>query len=74
MRKVSSTMGSQEEWCAEQLSKLLQEDLRITTLGEIKEHLATLSQSEATRIANLLDLPLVFDCLNDSNTYVPFLT
>lgn len=61
-------MASEEDWCAEQLSKLLQEDLRISTLGEIKDHLSSLAPSEATRIATLLDLPLVFDCLNDSNT------
>lgn len=61
-------MEPTEEWCAEKLSKLLQEDLRITTLGEIKEYLCSLPQTEATRIANLLDLPIVFDCLNDSNT------
>lgn len=61
-------MASEEEWCAEKLSKLLQEDLRISTLSEIKDHLSSLPQAEAIRIANLLDLPLVFDCLNNSNT------
>lgn len=61
-------MNSGQEWCAEQLSKLLQEDLRITTLGEIKDHLSLLPHSEVTRVTNYMDLPIVFDCLNDSNT------
>ncbi|XP_057664519.1 26S proteasome non-ATPase regulatory subunit 5-like [Diorhabda carinulata] len=60
-------MASREEWCTDKLSKLLQEDLRISTLNEIKEHLTSIPQSEATKVADNLDLPLVFDCLNDSN-------
>ncbi|XP_018572758.1 26S proteasome non-ATPase regulatory subunit 5 [Anoplophora glabripennis] len=61
-------MASREEWCAEKLTKLLKEDLRISTLNEIRDHLTSVPQNEASRTANLLDLPLVFDCLNDSNT------
>ncbi|KAJ8938792.1 hypothetical protein NQ314_011328 [Rhamnusium bicolor] len=61
-------MASREDWCADKLSKLLQEDLRISTLNEIKQHLTSIPQSEATRTADILELPLVFDCLNDSNT------
>lgn len=64
----NSNMGTPEEWCAEKLSKLLNEELRISTLEEIKDHFSTLSQNEATRTANLLQLPLVFDCLNDSDS------
>ncbi|CAG9822654.1 unnamed protein product [Phaedon cochleariae] len=60
-------MGSREEWCADKLSKLLQEELRISTLNEIKEHFTSIPHQEASRTANVLDLPLVFDCLNDSN-------
>lgn len=60
-------MASNDDWCADKLSKLSQEELRISTLNEIKEYLSTLTQSEAKRIASQIDLPLVFDCLNDSN-------
>lgn len=60
-------MSSREEWCTETISKLLQENLRITTLNEIKDHLESLPQNEASRTVNLMDLPVVFDCLNDSN-------
>lgn len=60
-------MSSKEEWFSDKFSNLLQEELRISTLNEIKEYLSTLPQSEAKRIANQIDLPLVFDCLNDSN-------
>ncbi|CAG9856336.1 unnamed protein product [Phyllotreta striolata] len=60
-------MASREEWCADKLSKLLQDDLRISALNEIKEHLTSMPVSEASRFADCLDLPLVFDCLNDSN-------
>lgn len=63
-------MASREEWCAEKLSKLLNEELRISTLCEIKNHLTSVPQEEAAITANILQLPLVFDCLNDSNTYV----
>lgn len=63
-------MSSANEWCTDKLSKLLNEELRISTLSEIKEHFSTLSSNEATQTANLLELPLLFDCLNDSNTYV----
>ncbi|KAJ8919045.1 hypothetical protein NQ315_016951 [Exocentrus adspersus] len=61
-------MESREEWCAEKLSQLLKDDLRISTLNEIKDHLTSVSQNEATKTANVLELPLVFDCLNDPNT------
>lgn len=63
-------MGSTEEWCADKLAKLLNEELRISTLNEIKEHLSSATQTEATTTANLLDLPLVFDCLNHSDSWV----
>ncbi|XP_017782044.1 PREDICTED: 26S proteasome non-ATPase regulatory subunit 5-like [Nicrophorus vespilloides] len=61
-------MASKEDWCADKLSKLLNEDLRISTLNEIKEHFQEVSDSEATQTAEILQLPLVFDCLNDSNS------
>lgn len=65
-------MNSTNEWCTDKLSKLLNEELRISTLSEIKEHFASISSNEAVETANLLELPLVFDCLNDSNTYVEY--
>ncbi|KAJ8944688.1 hypothetical protein NQ318_015896 [Aromia moschata] len=61
-------MASREDWCADKVSKLLQEDLRIPALNEIKEHLSTIPQNEVSSTIRNLDLPLVFDCLNDSNT------
>ncbi|KAG5893053.1 hypothetical protein JTB14_014833 [Gonioctena quinquepunctata] len=60
-------MASHEEWCADKLSKLLQEDLRISTLNEIKDYFTSVPQVDASRLANMLDLPSVFDCLNDTN-------
>lgn len=60
-------MATREEWCADKLSKLLNEDLRISTLNEIKTHFEGISDTEAMQTAELLELPLVFDCLNDSN-------
>lgn len=56
-----------EDWCADKLAKLLNEDLRISTLNEIKEHFNDIPQNEAINIAETLQLPLVFDCLNNSN-------
>lgn len=56
-----------EDWCADKLAKLLNEDLRISTLNEIKEHFNDVPQNEAINIAETLQLPLVFDCLNNSN-------
>ncbi|CAH0552701.1 unnamed protein product [Brassicogethes aeneus] len=61
-------MASREEWCADKITKLLNEELRITTLNEIKDHFTSVPQDEAARTANILQLPLVFDCLNNSNT------
>lgn len=61
-------MDSRDDWCAQKSSNLLEEDLRIPTLNEIKDHLTTIPKDEALRTANCLNLPLVFDCLNDSNT------
>lgn len=61
-------MATREEWCADKLSKLLKEELRISTLNEIKDHLESLPTHEIKSTVNLLDLPLVFDCLNDTNT------
>ncbi|XP_044745627.1 26S proteasome non-ATPase regulatory subunit 5 [Coccinella septempunctata] len=61
-------MASREEWCADKLSKLLKEELRISTLNEIKDHLESLPTNEVKPTVNLLELPLVFDCLNNTNT------
>lgn len=61
-------MNSASEWCTDKLSKLLNEELRITTLNEIRDHFTAVSSNEAYQTANLLELPLVFDCLNDSNS------
>lgn len=60
-------MTERQEWCADKLSKLQVEDLRLPTLTEIKDHFASITQDEATETAKVLPLPLVFDCLNDSN-------
>nr|XP_023016451.1 26S proteasome non-ATPase regulatory subunit 5-like [Leptinotarsa decemlineata] len=61
-------MASNEEWCSEVSSKLQREDLRISTLNEIKEHFSSISQLEVSKLVNILSLPLVFDCLNDTNS------
>lgn len=61
-------MANRESWCAEKAAKLLNEELRILTLNEIKEHFLGLSQEEANETANILQLPIVFDCLNDSKS------
>lgn len=55
-----------DDW-AEKLSKLINEELRISTLNEIKENFEALPDGEASRVAKRLQLPLVFDCLNDTN-------
>lgn len=60
-------MASREKWCAEKQTQLLNEELRVSTLQEIKEYFSSIPNDEANRTANLLELPLVFDCLNDSN-------
>ncbi|KAK9878735.1 hypothetical protein WA026_023667 [Henosepilachna vigintioctopunctata] len=57
-----------KEWCADRLSKLLNEELRISTLNEIKDHLQSIPSHEVKPTVNCLDLPLVFDCLNNTNT------
>lgn len=67
-------MANREAWCADKLSKLLNEDLRMSTLTEIKEHFSAISQDEANETANLLQLPMVFDCLNDSKRYESCIT
>ncbi|VEN43507.1 unnamed protein product [Callosobruchus maculatus] len=58
---------SYKEWCAETSAKLQQEEQRIPTLNEIKDYMITVSPSEASKVATNLELPLIFDCLNDSN-------
>ncbi|XP_060524269.1 26S proteasome non-ATPase regulatory subunit 5 [Cylas formicarius] len=60
-------MALREEWCSENLSKLLQEELRISTLSELKDHLIALPRDEAVKVVDRLQLPLIFDCLDDSN-------
>ncbi|XP_050513208.1 26S proteasome non-ATPase regulatory subunit 5 [Diabrotica virgifera virgifera] len=61
-------MASREDWSAETQSKLLQEEQRVSVLNEIKDHLISIPQSEASKVANSFNIPLVFDCLNNSNT------
>ncbi|XP_063906784.1 26S proteasome non-ATPase regulatory subunit 5 [Zophobas morio] len=56
------------EWCEEKLSELSNEDTRIPVLKEMKDFLTTIPREEMTRTANSLQLPVVFDCLNDSNS------
>ena len=58
------------EWCEEKLSELSNEDTRIPVLKEMKDFLTTIPREEMTRTANSLQLPVVFDCLNDSNRYL----
>lgn len=65
--KLVTNKMAEGSW-SEKLSKLLNEDLRISTLNEIKENFEALPHTEASRIAQNLQLPLVFDCLNDSNS------
>ncbi|XP_018333905.1 26S proteasome non-ATPase regulatory subunit 5 [Agrilus planipennis] len=59
---------SRQEWCSDKLSKLLHDDSRIPVLHEIKEHLSELPFEEAVQTAKEFELPLVFDCLNNSNS------
>ncbi|XP_066248492.1 26S proteasome non-ATPase regulatory subunit 5 [Euwallacea similis] len=61
-------MASDEKWFTSKLSNLSQEDLRISTLSELRDHLKALPHEETSRISNSLQLPVVFDCLNDSNS------
>ncbi|RZB38997.1 26S proteasome non-ATPase regulatory subunit 5 [Asbolus verrucosus] len=61
-------MASHEEWCEEQLSKLSNEDTRVPILQEMKDFLTAIPREEMSRTANSLQLPAVFDCLNDSNS------
>ncbi|XP_030752120.1 26S proteasome non-ATPase regulatory subunit 5-like [Sitophilus oryzae] len=61
-------MASGQDWFNAKVSSLLQEDLRVSTLTELKDHLTSLPHNEASHISNVLQLALVFDCLNDTNT------
>ncbi|KAL1488433.1 hypothetical protein ABEB36_014906 [Hypothenemus hampei] len=61
-------MGSREKWYTEKLNDLQQEDLRVSTLGELRDRLKSLPHDEAEKVTKALELPLVFDCLNDNNT------
>lgn len=61
-------MASREVWCAEKAAQLLNEEIRILTLNEIKDQLLGMSQEEVNETANILQLPIVFDCLNDSKS------
>ncbi|KAF5284088.1 hypothetical protein FQA39_LY17137 [Lamprigera yunnana] len=60
-------MAEAREWCSNQISKLLEEDLRVPTLTEIKQHFSSVSPEEAKVTANNLQLTAIFDCLNNSN-------
>ncbi|KRT85539.1 HEAT domain-containing protein [Oryctes borbonicus] len=59
---------SREQWLSAKSSALRDEDERISTLNEIKDYLRSLPQNEAAESAQLLQMPVLFDCLNDSNT------
>lgn len=61
-------MASHKDWYADKLSDLLQEDLRVSTLSELRDHLKSLPHEDAARIVAGLQLHLVFDCLNDTNS------
>lgn len=60
-------MSLPEDWITEKLSKLLIIEERVATLNEIKDHLLNLSANEAKDAANRMQLPIVFDCLNDTD-------
>lgn len=53
---------------SEKLAKLLNEELRISTLNDIKQSFESLPKSEASTVAQRLQLPLIFDCLNASDS------
>lgn len=55
-----------DNW-SEKLSKLLNEELRISALSDIKHSFESLSRNEASAVARSLQLPLIFDCLNASD-------
>lgn len=55
-----------DNW-SEKLSKLLNEELRISTLSDIKQTFESLPRTEASAVARRLQLPLIFDCLNASD-------
>lgn len=52
---------------SEKLSQLLNEELRISALSDIKQTFEALPRTEASVVAQRLQLPLIFDCLNASD-------
>ncbi|KAB0802039.1 hypothetical protein PPYR_04225 [Photinus pyralis] len=60
-------MANHKEWCSQQTVNLLQEELRIPTLNEIKDYLASLTSEEAKQTINDFPLTYIFDCLNNTN-------
>ncbi|XP_050296589.1 26S proteasome non-ATPase regulatory subunit 5 [Anthonomus grandis grandis] len=55
------------EWFSDKISDLTQENQRISLLSEFRDQFQSLPLDEAQTVANNVQLPLVFDCLNDSN-------
>ncbi|KAF5302726.1 hypothetical protein FQR65_LT08468 [Abscondita terminalis] len=60
-------MANREDWCSNQITKLLDDDLRLPTLIEIKDYFSSATPDEARITANNLQLASIFDCLNNSN-------
>ncbi|XP_022921274.2 26S proteasome non-ATPase regulatory subunit 5 [Onthophagus taurus] len=58
---------SREIWCTEKSQLLKTADNRIPVLNDIKDYISSLPHDEAKETTTLLQLPLVFDCLNDSS-------
>lgn len=56
----------EDNW-SEKLSKLINEELRISALTDLKERFESLPKNEATVVAQQLQLPILFDCLNASD-------
>lgn len=54
-------------WCSEKVSKLFDENSRISVLRDMKDFLSTVPREEVAIAAEKLQLAAVFDCLNASN-------
>lgn len=63
-------MSAPEDWCREKLENLQIKDKQKDTLTEIKQHLTELPSQQAIITSNFLQLPAIFDCLDDGGRYV----
>lgn len=64
---IGLKMSSREQWCADQISNLQEDELRFDALNDLKEHLSNLPRDEVNNTLEFLKLTTVFDCLNNSN-------